>query len=188
MEQLFLTLGKTVCHQIAERTFFVSGRQLPLCARCTGIYIGVFSSFLYLAAQKRLKGDKPVSAAFGVLLALGMMPLVLDGVSSYMLLRETNNIIRLITGILFGYGLPVLYVLLYNFEPAAENNRIIIKKNYEILYILMLSIILSSLVFTGSFAAWLLLSILLCLSVPASLLSAILVVCKKLLSTKGLKK
>ena len=31
-------VGSVVCHQIPERSFFLDGRQLPVCARCTGLY------------------------------------------------------------------------------------------------------------------------------------------------------
>jgi uncharacterized membrane protein len=33
--------GAIVCHQLPERSFVVAGRQLPVCARCTGLYLGV---------------------------------------------------------------------------------------------------------------------------------------------------
>lgn len=33
-------VGAIVCHQIPERSFHLAGIQLPVCARCTGLYIG----------------------------------------------------------------------------------------------------------------------------------------------------
>lgn len=33
-------LGGRICHQIAERSWYLDGVQLPVCARCLGIYIG----------------------------------------------------------------------------------------------------------------------------------------------------
>jgi uncharacterized membrane protein len=33
-------LGSVVCHQIPERSFYFSGAQFPVCARCTGLYVG----------------------------------------------------------------------------------------------------------------------------------------------------
>jgi uncharacterized membrane protein len=32
-------VGSVVCHQRPERSFFESGHQLPVCARCTGLYV-----------------------------------------------------------------------------------------------------------------------------------------------------
>ena len=33
-------VGSLLCHQRPERSFFIGGRQLPVCARCTGLYLG----------------------------------------------------------------------------------------------------------------------------------------------------
>jgi uncharacterized membrane protein len=32
-------LAATICHQRPERSFVVNGRQFPVCARCTGLYV-----------------------------------------------------------------------------------------------------------------------------------------------------
>lgn len=34
------TIGSLICHQIPERSFHLAGFQLPVCARCLGIYLG----------------------------------------------------------------------------------------------------------------------------------------------------
>ncbi|KAB2863423.1 MAG: DUF2085 domain-containing protein, partial [Anaerolineae bacterium] len=36
-------VGYAICHRITVRSFEAFDRQLPLCARCTGIYLGVAS-------------------------------------------------------------------------------------------------------------------------------------------------
>jgi len=33
-------IGTFICHQRPERSFFFHGHQLPVCGRCTGLYIG----------------------------------------------------------------------------------------------------------------------------------------------------
>ena len=50
--------GRFICHQRPERSFFVSGRQMPVCARCTGLYAGaaVAAPFALLAASSIASG------------------------------------------------------------------------------------------------------------------------------------
>jgi uncharacterized membrane protein len=51
-------IGSVVCHQLPERSFYLWGAQLPVCARCTGIYGGAaFASLLSYALMVRLKAD-----------------------------------------------------------------------------------------------------------------------------------
>jgi uncharacterized membrane protein len=33
-------MGHFICHQRPERSFFVFGRQVAVCARCSGLYLG----------------------------------------------------------------------------------------------------------------------------------------------------
>src|SRR5215475_7414277 len=33
-------IGSLVCHQLPNRSFYFWGSQLPVCARCTGLYVG----------------------------------------------------------------------------------------------------------------------------------------------------
>ena len=40
--------GAVVCHQKAERSFSLAGQPLPVCARCTGIYVGAALTVLAL--------------------------------------------------------------------------------------------------------------------------------------------
>ncbi len=41
-------LTRFICHRIPERTFNIHGHYFPVCARCTGFYIGAFSYFIYV--------------------------------------------------------------------------------------------------------------------------------------------
>lgn len=36
---IYLFFSK-ICHQISERSFFIFGKQLAVCSRCTGLYLG----------------------------------------------------------------------------------------------------------------------------------------------------
>ncbi len=47
MEMNLEYIGSLVCHQAPERTIQMAGKYLPLCSRCTGIYLGFFTGVLY---------------------------------------------------------------------------------------------------------------------------------------------
>lgn len=82
-----------VCHRRPDRSFFYKGKQFPVCARCTGTAIGFLS--LPLFALKLL--------TFGWWsFLLMLLPAYIDGSSQAMGWRESNNWLRLFTGILLG--------------------------------------------------------------------------------------
>ena len=88
------------CHQMPERSFFYKGYQFPVCARCTGLIIryllGVLIYFL-----------KVLNWKIAIILCI---PLVLDGGSQYLNWRISNQVLRLITGILCGIGIMFLEI------------------------------------------------------------------------------
>jgi len=89
------------CHRKAERSFFWRGKQFPVCARCTGIYLGylsfpIFNFDLYY-----------ISSWFSILL---IIPTLLDGLTQAYMRRESTNFVRLTTGILGGVGAMSLIV------------------------------------------------------------------------------
>jgi uncharacterized membrane protein len=64
-------VGSLLCHQRPERSFFLWGSQMPVCARCTGIYAGAAIAALALPFVARLKPSRRRSpakrASFGAL-------------------------------------------------------------------------------------------------------------------------
>jgi uncharacterized membrane protein len=105
-------IGFAVCHRIASHSFFLDDRQFPLCARCTGIYLGVLLGLGYSFRKGRLAGLPPWR--LGIVLVIFGLGLAVDGVNSYInLLRNTPflyasvNWLRLLTGTLFGMGVGI---------------------------------------------------------------------------------
>lgn len=82
------------CHQISSRSLFWKGRQFHICARCTGIFVGVLLSPSMLIFWEYSRYIFPLS----------FIVLSIDGVTQLLKLRESNNLIRLITGFFFGYS------------------------------------------------------------------------------------
>ena len=88
------------CHQMPERSFFYKGYQFPVCARCTGLIIGyLLGVLIYFLNVLNWK--------IAIILCI---PLVLDGGSQYLNWRISNQVLRLITGILCGIGIMFLEI------------------------------------------------------------------------------
>ena len=68
-------IGSVICHQRPERSFFLWGAQLPVCARCIGLYAGAAMAALALLAFRRRPGAVVGHAAMG-LLTLAAAPTV----------------------------------------------------------------------------------------------------------------
>jgi len=108
-------IGYAICHRIDGRSLHIGNVQFPLCARCTGIYLGVLVGMgTMLALGRRRAGGMPKGKIFWVLLGfIGLMGI--DGVNSYLTLfpglphlYEPNNNLRAITGMLNGLALAGL--------------------------------------------------------------------------------
>ena len=101
------------CHQKPERSFYFKGFQFPLCARCTGAFLGQLLGFLWVLFLR---------PKAGMLLLLG--PMAADGISQRAGWRESNNVLRFITGLLGGFGLVVGMLAMIKWAvKAACNNK-----------------------------------------------------------------
>jgi len=155
--------GDFNCHQKEHRSFVINGNQMPMCARDVGIFAGlsvgliipiilparetasdiILNLFPRKISTRIRRADErirkrtgfdvvfsPLLAIISVLLALSM---VIDGSVQILSSYESTNLIRIITGLLFGfisflwfsaYINSVLYVpelpkYLFN-EPSGE--------------------------------------------------------------------
>ena len=105
--RILMLLGHVVCHQLPERSPHFFGVKLPLCWRCSGIFIGSLSLLIWLFAVKRLPPWK-----MALSLAL-FMPL--DVFTAAVGFWGGDNKLRFITGGLWGmFGTSLaLFVLPY---------------------------------------------------------------------------
>lgn len=87
------------CHQIPDRSFSYRGYQFPLCARCTGILIGEIIGMLTLIF---------ISPYWWTILLI--IPMAIDGLTQQYCNRQSNNLLRLITGLFGGYSLVTFIV------------------------------------------------------------------------------
>lgn len=116
-------IGYAICHRIDARSFHVFGRQLPLCARCTGEFNAAAAALVFLGLtaprRSRLPGRGIAAMLVGFFLAFAV-----DGSNSYLYLVKQsmpgalagipnlyvpNNTLRLLTG--SGMGITLASVL-----------------------------------------------------------------------------
>ncbi|MBN1890249.1 MAG: DUF2085 domain-containing protein [Thermoflexales bacterium] len=131
-------VGYAICHRIPERSFVIDGQQMPLCARCTGIYLGVASNLLVMTRLRRWRSAELPRPALLAVLFTFFLVMGLDGINSYMTffpgaphLYEPHNGLRLATGLLHGITLSTLIFPIFNqtmwasveWRPALRNFR-----------------------------------------------------------------
>ncbi|RLC83080.1 MAG: hypothetical protein DRI61_00410 [Chloroflexi bacterium] len=110
-----------VCHRLPEHSLFLGGRQSPLCARCTGTYVGLALSLMFLAIHRRLRAGMFPPPLLLVTL-LGFTSLWgIDGLNSFFsfflgrrTLYQPSNSIRLLAGGLNGISWGMLITPFFN--------------------------------------------------------------------------
>lgn len=88
------------CHRLPERSFFYKGHQFPVCARCTGVFLGQLAAVIWGLFRK-------VPVCISIFL-LGIMGI--DWGIQEMGIKESNNTRRLLTGFCGGFGLFSIYI------------------------------------------------------------------------------
>ena len=89
--------GDRLCHQKAERSFFLNDNQMPFCSRCSAIWIGLVIGLGILIFYTIVLDEK-----FLYLILLSFIPIGVDGVGQLIGLWESTNGIRVITGVIVG--------------------------------------------------------------------------------------
>ncbi len=114
-------IGYTVCSQIPSHSFFVDGQQLPLCARCSGIYLGFLVGIAGMAILGKLGACLWPPRAVMAILLLSIGAMVGDGFNSLtsslpvaVQIYEPTNLLRLITGTAAGTSLALLEIPVLN--------------------------------------------------------------------------
>jgi uncharacterized membrane protein len=115
-------IGYAVCHRIDGRSFHILGRQLPLCARCTGEFNAAAISLLFMGIVSKKRSSLPRKSIIALLVVF-FLAFGIDGSNSYLYLLKTttgqlenipniyipNNTLRLLTGT--GMGLAMATML-----------------------------------------------------------------------------
>jgi uncharacterized membrane protein len=91
-------IGGAVCHQLEPRSFHLWGRQMPVCARCTGIYLGAAVAAVLTTLADR---GRP-STAGRLVVAAATLPMAASLAYEWTTGDVPSNVTRAATGIVLG--------------------------------------------------------------------------------------
>jgi len=121
-DTLYSLFGLT-CHQLPERSLCLSGSlsigdcsilfpyQLPVCSRDIAIYAAMLIGGLVMPFLYDVRIRKTPSIW---ILVLAAVPVAIDGGTQLIGVRESTNILRIITGAIIGFVIPFFLVPLVN--------------------------------------------------------------------------
>lgn len=121
-------IGYSVCHQIPSHSFQIGTDSFPICSRCAGMYLGVFSGVVILLMQRQriIIPSKWQFPFFGLLVFVW----VIDGGNSFLIntlgrvpLYQPTNTLRFLTGFGMGLCIAVTIFFLFNFVVWKKPGR-----------------------------------------------------------------
>ena len=105
--------GSRICHQRPDRCFWIHGRPMPVCARCTGIYTGAaIAGPLALILASAWSSRRARLAA-----ALAALPTLISWSLEFAGLAHPSSAMRAI------FGLPLGFVVAWLVVGALANDR-----------------------------------------------------------------
>ena len=96
-----------LCHQRPDRSYFIDGHKMGVCARCTGIYFGFALTLLAYPLVRSLRSTTTPARKW---LLLAALPLAIDFSLTFFGVWENTHTSRLLTGLLLG-SVAVFYIM-----------------------------------------------------------------------------
>jgi uncharacterized membrane protein len=150
-------IGYGICHRIPERSLVLGDRHFPLCARCTGTFLGAIVGLaaIFVLRRRRAAQMPPVSVLAVLVMFVGLWGF--DGLNSYLTffpnapnLYEPQNWLRLTTGMLNGLALIILVFPIFTFTLWQDTAKEpVIKNLWELLAILPVVVLLIFVLHSG---------------------------------------
>lgn len=125
-------VGYSVCHRIEARSFHIGALQFPMCARCSGQFLGALLALGYQAVLGRRRMGQPAWVVIAILVFF-FLAYAVDGLNSYLHLAplmkafpdlprlyEPSNALRLLTGT--GVGLLIGAAIFPSFNGSVWRN------------------------------------------------------------------
>ncbi len=115
------TMFDKLCHQLADRSFYLNNIQMAVCTRCIGIYGSLLFGWILLFAISYI--TPPKNKWYKNLLIAAIVLNSSDVIGNYFDIWTNTDLTRLIFGIFFGAGI-ILYIH-KDFFPKQKREEIL---------------------------------------------------------------
>jgi len=116
-------IGSLVCHQAPDRTIQIGGKFLPLCSRCTGIYLGFLLGILYQFTLWKTKVRELPYQKISIVSVSLLGLLIIDSLGSYLKLWSLSNYQRLVLGLLGGSSISLFLFPVFNYSLFVKSKE-----------------------------------------------------------------
>lgn len=108
--------GAAICHQLPDRSFHLGAAQVPVCARCLGLYAGAAIGAVWAALAPRPVGGR-------AMLVLAALPTGGTWLAEALTLAEPSNVTRFVAALPLGAAVVAVAVSTVNYEAACARLR-----------------------------------------------------------------
>jgi uncharacterized membrane protein len=148
LHEKMIVVMQGVCSQ--QHNLYLAGMQLPICARCTGIYMTFLTTLIILGTLGRGRAGHPPPWHISAALVAFVVVMGVDGVNSFLneaglpTAYEPRNDLRTITGLGMGVGVATMVMLVFNQALRKDiDDRLPVLKNwFELVGIMVLNVLL----------------------------------------------
>ena len=96
-----------ICHQMDSRSFHIENHPFAVCARCFGVYFGLFLGFVIYPMFRKIEEIEPLPRFW---LFLAMIPIGIDWALGIFGIWENTHLSRFLTGLILGTACAVFIV------------------------------------------------------------------------------
>jgi uncharacterized membrane protein len=96
--------GSFICHQRPERSFWIAGRPMPVCARCTGLYAAASAGGLLALAQAALTVPRMRASRIRWTLLAAAIPTIATLVVEWLGIVQPSSLVRALAASPLGFA------------------------------------------------------------------------------------
>jgi uncharacterized membrane protein len=110
-----------ICHQRPERSFHLAGTQLPVCARCAGLYFSAAAGALAGLVSGRRKGR----ASARTVLLIAAAPTALTWLLEHLAGVPMSNAVRALAALPLGAVAGWLFVQMLRYDSRLDGEQVL---------------------------------------------------------------